>query len=88
MSSDERLLNIGRLQEKEQQAQMLAIRIHGLKESFRKIGDPHRPLSDLKWSDIQSVSEELLHAQNQFERLVGEISRLRNDLGMGKYEHP
>ncbi|WP_447978095.1 hypothetical protein [Candidatus Nitrospira bockiana] len=87
MASEERLLNLGRLQEKEQQARLLAIKIHRLKDEIRRETDPHRRIEDLNVTALRVALEDLGTANARYEQLLSEIAALREDLGLPRYEH-
>lgn len=86
MSSDARLRMEGLLQEKEQQARHLAIRMHGLKKQLREQTDQHRPIGELDVSVVRAAVDDLTTSNQAYEALLKEIAALREDLGLPRYE--
>lgn len=86
MASDARLMNIGRLQEKEHEARHLAVKIHGLRQQIRTCSDPFKPIEDLDVTAMRVSLDDLVEASARYEQLLKEIALLREDLGMPRYE--
>lgn len=86
MASDEWLLRRGMLLEKEQKAQSLAIKIHGLRNRIRQLTDPHRSIDDLDVASVRVEVDSLVEAEQQREQLIKDIKSLREDLNMPRYE--
>lgn len=86
MASDEYLRRQGLLQEKEQQAQILAIKIHGMRDRIRRMTDPHRPIDEVNLSELRVEMDAYTEAQERREVLIGEIASLREDMGLPRYQ--
>ena len=86
MASDERLRQEGLLLEKEQRARHVAINLYGLKDRMRSLLDKHKPLPELDTDAIRVAFDELVLAEQEFERLKDEIHALREDLGKPQTE--
>lgn len=86
MPGEERLLNEGRLREAEQRAQHLAIAITGLRESVRRLTDPHRPIEQLDLDALRVALDELVEKNAAYTALIQHIAALRADLGLPRYE--
>ncbi|MCS6290364.1 MAG: hypothetical protein H8K10_15520 [Nitrospira sp.] len=86
MASDEFYRRQGLLLEKEQKAQHLAIKIHGIRDRIRRLTDPHSPIGDMDVSSVRVEVDSLVDAEQQREALLREIKALREDMGLPRYE--
>ncbi|HNP80143.1 MAG TPA: hypothetical protein PKN47_01670 [Nitrospira sp.] len=86
MASDEFYRRQGLLLEKEQKAQHLAIKIHGMRDRIRRMTDPHRPIDEVNLSELRVEMDAYTEAQQQRETLIREIKALREDMGLPRYE--
>lgn len=84
--SDERLRRRGLLAEKEQRAQLLALKVRALKRQLNELTDPHRDIKDINTTELRMHVDDLQAATEAFDALLKEIASLREDLGMPRYE--
>jgi len=77
----ERLKFMGRLKEKELEAEKLKLRIEGLRDSIRDILDPFESVEDLK---MDVATEQIVMMGGLYDRyldLLKDIARLKKELG-------
>ena len=82
MPNDERLMNLGRLKEWEEQARVLAIKIHGLRQELRHYSDPHRSIEHLKVEEMRVALDGLYDTNQLHLDLISKIRELRDELGI------
>lgn len=77
----ERLKFMGRLKEKELQAQDLALKISGLRDSMRDQLDPFDDIIDLKLEIVAAQAVEAAELQVQLKEILAEIEALKKVIG-------
>lgn len=83
--SDTRLRHIGLLQEKEQRAKLLALKIRDLRERINQLTDPHRT-NDVETGRLRMLIDDWQAAEVEFDQLTKDAAALRDELGMPRYE--
>ena len=78
---NERLKNMGHLQEKEMAAKRLELRIKGLRDSVRDCLDPFAGISDLKTEVAAEQAVELASLMVDYKETLAEIEAVRKALG-------
>lgn len=86
MADAERLQNQGRLVEAEHEAQHLALAMAGHKARIRQLTDPFAPVELLCMRELRVELDELSHKQALHHDLIEKIRRLREHLGLPRYE--
>jgi ribosomal 50S subunit-associated protein YjgA (DUF615 family) len=88
MGSEERLLLKGRLEEREQRARHLAIAMAGHRKRIRQLNDPYQPIAQYDVTAVRVELDELQAKEQEYQALLHEIARLREDLGLPRYIAP
>lgn len=83
--SDTRLRHIGLLQEKEQRAKVLALKIRDLRERLNSLTDPHRT-NEVETGRLRMLIDDWQAAETEFDQLIKDAAALRDELGMPRYE--
>lgn len=84
--SETRQRHLGQLYEKEQRAQLLALKIRDLRERLNQLTDPHRSADKVDTSRMRMLIDEWQAAETEFDQLTKEAAALRDELGMPRYE--
>lgn len=82
MSSEQRLINLGRLEEKKQRAWALALTIDRLQTDLAREFDTHRDSSQIDLASAGRMFTELSAAWEEFVAVREEIRALCEDLGV------
>lgn len=77
----ERLENKGRLELKKNEAKLLAIRMHNLREDINRETNQHRPIENVDTKKLNVLLGDLTDAREQHAKLCDEIRALCEDLG-------
>jgi hypothetical protein len=83
----ERTMKLGQLAERESEAKQLAIKLHGIKLEMRVYLAEHINPQDLAVDRLRQLSEELGQAHTRHDALLREITVLREELGLPRYEN-
>lgn len=83
--SDTRLRHIGLLQEKEQRAKVLALKIRDLRERLNSLTDPHRT-NEVETGRLRMLIDDWQAAETEFDQLIKDAAALRDELGLPRYE--
>ncbi len=84
--SDTRQRHLGQLYEKEQRAQVLALKIRDLRERLNHLTDPHRSADKVETSRMRMLIDDWQAAETEFDQLIREAAALRDELGMPRYD--
>lgn len=84
--SETRQRHLGQLYEKEQRAQLLALKIRDLRERLNQLTDPHRSADKVETSRLRMLIDDWQAAETEFDQLTKEAAALRDELGMPRYE--
>jgi len=79
--NEERLRHQGLLQEKEQAAKVLAMRLDELRGGIRRYFDPFVAVAEIEAERGLQLAIEFSDAQNEYKALIAEISVIRKALG-------
>lgn len=84
--SETRQRHLGQLYEKEQRAQVLALKIRDIRERLNQLTDPHRSADKVETSRMRMLIDDWQAAEVEFDQLIKEAAALRDELGMPRYE--
>ncbi len=79
-------MKLGQLAERENEAKILAIAIHGLKLEMRLYLSEHAKPDELAVDRVRQLADELVTAHTRYAVLLTEVAALREELGLPRYE--
>ena len=77
----ERLKFMGRLREKELQAEKLKLKLGGMRKSIRDLLDPFEDVAELRLDHVAAYAVEAAELQVQYKEALEEIAAIKKALG-------
>ena len=81
MASDERLMKQGRLAEWENEAKVLAIKLHGSRQRLHAETDQFKPIDEMDVATIRVEFDDMCETDLKLMAIQKQIRELREDLG-------
>jgi len=82
MTSDSRLMKLGALAEWENEAKILSIKIHGLRNLIHAETDQFKPIDAVNVSALRVALDDLCEADLKLMHLKTKLRDIRDDLGI------